>query len=66
MTPQQLMAGLIVEHKLPWYVGEKLIRAGAWLSEGATYIKRYPGPSRMDCLVLRREGEGSFEELCRH
>lgn len=63
MTPEELMAELIVTYGLPWYIGEKLIRANAWLRVGASYIKSYPGPARMDCLVLRREGETEFQSL---
>lgn len=66
MTPEELMAELIVGYRMPWYAAEKLIRAAAWLRVGAGYIKQYPGPARMDCLVLRREGEGAFDNLIRH
>lgn len=65
MTTEQLLANLIVDNRMPWYVAEKLIRASAWLREGAGYIKSYPGPARMDCLVLRREGETEFQSLTR-
>lgn len=64
MTPEELMADLIVKHRMPWAVAERLIRAGAYLREGVCYLKYFPLPCSGH-LPWRREGESQFDYLTR-